>query len=111
MRLRASEVAALLAPALLLVTVLLVIPVLYLFRYSVGDLPGPAGTEGGAPFESYARVLGDSYTVEIIVKTMLLSLLVTLLCLLIGLPIANLLWRARARWRPLLRLIVLSPLL
>lgn len=106
----AVQRAAMLAPALLLIGLLLVIPVAFLLRYSIAGATG-VGNGAAPPLEAYRRVLTDVYTLGIIGRTFLISALVTLACLVIGLPVANLIWRATRRWRPVVTLVVLSPLL
>ncbi|MBV9538503.1 MAG: ABC transporter permease [Acidisphaera sp.] len=110
MRRAGIQRAAMLAPALLLTGLLLVLPVAFLLRTSIAGAAGP-GNEPAPPLEAYRRILTDPYTLGIIGRTFLISAIVTLVCLVIGLPVANLVWRATRRWRPLITLIVLSPLL
>jgi putative spermidine/putrescine transport system permease protein len=61
--------------------------------------------------ENYARVMVDPYYIEIFLRTFGLSLLVTLLCVLLGAPEAYILHRMRSPWKALFLIIVLGPLL
>ncbi len=110
MRFRTIELAAMLTPAMLLVCLLLVVPVLFLLGYSFSGAPG-IGDGATTPLGAYGHVLSDSYTLSIVGETFLISIVVTVICLVLGMPVANMLWKASRRWRPLLTLIVLSPLL
>src|SRR4051812_45060898 len=102
--------AAMLSPALMLVGMLLVVPVGYLLRYSVAG--GEAISDDPVePLSAYRHILGDAFTLGIIGRTFLISATVTLVCLIAGLPLANLIWRCAPRWRHVVTLVVLSPLL
>jgi putative spermidine/putrescine transport system permease protein len=109
-RLSRLELTALIAPGVLVVTVLLVIPVLNLLRFSFYD-PGTTEIAGEARLANYAALISDPYILGIIARTLLVSLAVTGLCLVAGLPIANLIWKAPARWKGALTIMVFSPLL
>ena len=74
----------LVAPALLLLAVFLVLPY---FNIIVMSLRVPAA---GAPYgpgytiSNYARVLGDGYYLGVLGDTLLLALITTIVCLLLG---------------------------
>lgn len=104
-----GQLALLLLPGLSLSGLLLVIPLGYLLRFSL--LGGPDSPADAAPFQAFLHLAGDGYALGIIARTLLISLGVTLLCLLLGMPVAQLIWRAGPRWRPWLTLMALSPLL
>src|SRR4051794_36423905 len=64
---------ALIAPALLVVTLLLVVPAINLLRFSFYD-PGTTEITGEAGLANYAAVISDPYILRIIGKTLLISL-------------------------------------
>jgi len=101
----------LIAPALLLLAVFLVLPylnivVMSLRRPAVGAPYGP-----GFTLANYARVLADSYYLGVLFDTLALGLVTTAVCLVLGYPVAYHLARTRSRWKGLLYVLVLSPLL
>ncbi len=104
------ELAALIAPGVLIVTLLLLAPAINLLRFSF-YAAGSTEIEGDAGFGNYAALLSDPYILRIIGKTLLISLAVTFLCLVISLPISNFVWRAPSRWKTGLMILILSPLL
>ncbi len=61
--------------------------------------------------EAYAAILKDRFYVEMFFRSLWIALFVTLLCLLIGYPIAFLFYRAKGRWKGVILLLVLAPLL
>ena len=101
----------LMAPAALLTTGLLVLPLFYLFQYSFLDGDFATGEMGSPTFANYIGVLSSTYFLSIIGKTFLISLVVTLVSLAAGFPLAALMWRCPPFWRSPLTILVLSPLL
>ncbi|RRV05301.1 ABC transporter permease [Pseudomonas sp. v388] len=100
------------APALALYIGLLVLPLgltlvlsFNVFDYEVG-VKSDSYTLG-----HYVAVLTDSYFYEIFLRTFWISALVTLLCVLIGVPEAYILSRMRAPWRSIFLILILTPLL
>src|SRR6185436_8531661 len=59
----------------------------------------------------YVHVFTDDYYLGIFWRTFWISLLVTLICVLVGAPEAYVLSRMRNPWRSVLLLVVLAPLL
>lgn len=114
MRARATRHGAaiwLIAPALVLLGVFLVLPYLNIIVMSlrepaVGAPHGPGFTLG-----NYTRVLGDSYYLGVLAETLWLALKTTVICLVLGYPVAFHLARTQSRWKGLLYVFVLSPLL
>ncbi|MGB6300627.1 MAG: ABC transporter permease [Rivularia sp. (in: cyanobacteria)] len=100
----------LLAPAALTLLLLLVLPTLIIIQLSFvpgikpGDIVNPSG------FENYLRILDPLY-LQVIKRSLLLALATTVICLVIGFPVAF--WIARMapkRWRNLLLLAFILPL-
>ena len=61
--------------------------------------------------EQYVRFFTDSYYLSVLGDTLWLGVLTTVACLLLGYPLAYHLARTRSRWKPLLIVFILSPLL
>ena len=107
MRWSGGQIVFLLLPGMLLVGLLLVVPLGYLLRFSF--VGGPDTPPDAAPMQAFAHLLGDSYALRIILRTFVISLIVTVLCLLLGMPMAALIWQSGPRWRAPLTLLALSP--
>jgi putative spermidine/putrescine transport system permease protein len=101
----------LIAPAALLVGVFLVLPYANIVVMSLREPAVGAPYGSGFSFAGYGKFFADFYYAGALLQTLLLGGLSTLVCLLLGFPLALQLARASARWRPLLYGIVLSPLL
>ncbi|WP_432729031.1 ABC transporter permease [Variovorax sp. W6] len=99
-------------PALLLFTVLLVVPLglTAVLSFNVYD-PATGPKSGEFTLAHYALVFSDSYYLGIFWRTFWVSALVTLICVLVGAPEAYVLSRMRNPWRSALLLVVLAPLL
>jgi putative spermidine/putrescine transport system permease protein len=111
-RLSGSERLALLAPAVLVIAVCLVGPLGLLLSYSFA--PGGstrADFSDGLTLENYVDILGDEFYLAIILKTLWLSLIITATAILVGWPLAYFLWKSPARFKTLLTVIIVAPLL
>jgi putative spermidine/putrescine transport system permease protein len=102
---------ALLAPAAIVLGVFLVIPyvniIVMSFRVpTVGAPYAPGFTLG-----NYTRILTDSYFLGVLSDTLLLGVTTTIICLALGYPLAYHLARTDSRWKSILYVFVLSPLL
>jgi putative spermidine/putrescine transport system permease protein len=69
----------------------------------------PKGTTLG--LTQYRQFLGDGFSLRVLGSTLLLGLKVTALCLLLGYPLAYVYVQSAPRWRSLIMIIVLLPLL
>jgi spermidine/putrescine transport system permease protein len=98
----------LLSPLLVWVALFVVAPTAIMLVYSFGR----RGTLGGVvldfTFDNYAAVLDPTY-LKIVVRSLLYSGLTTVLCLLMGYPVAYYIGRADARRRNLLLMLVMIP--
>jgi putative spermidine/putrescine transport system permease protein len=111
-RLSRSARLALLAPAVLVIGLCLAGPLALLLSYSFA--PGGstrADFSDGLTAENYVGVLGDTFYLGIILKTLWLSVIVTVAAVLVGWPLAYFLWKSPARFKTLLTLGVVAPLL
>lgn len=100
------------APALALFVALLIVPLgltlvlsFNLFDYEVGV------KSDSYTLANYASLLSDSYFYEIFWRTFWISALVTLLCVVIGVPEAYILSRMGTPWRSIFLILILTPLL
>jgi putative spermidine/putrescine transport system permease protein len=105
------SIMLLLSPSILLTSLLLLLPVGYLFRYSFYQTDIANEISSSFTLTNFGKLLTDSFYLQIMGKTLLLSLAVTVAALIIGLPLAAYLWRASRRMKFPLTILVLSPLL
>lgn len=100
----------LLAPTLVFMILFFAVPLGILLKYSL------AGFDGGQighelSFENYVALFEDPLYRQIILRTLLIAAVTTALCVVLGYPIAWGIVKAGVRWRPLLLILVLMPLL
>lgn len=74
------------------------------FDYNKGVLPGWT-------LEHYRLVFSDTYFLDVFWRTIWIAGLTTLICIVVGAPQAYILSRMSRRWRSIILLVVLSPLL
>ena len=101
----------LLAPALVLLLVVFLVPVGLMVPTSVRPYVPLVGITSGFTAGHYVKLFTDEYYLEIIGRTLALGLTVTLLTLVIGYPVAFFLARSTSRWRSWLTILVVFPLL
>jgi putative spermidine/putrescine transport system permease protein len=101
----------LLAPAVLLIAVLLAAPLLWLIRFSIHEGQTGVTPAGALTLAHYARALGDGFYVAVFGRTLGLALLITLVSAIVSYPLAHFMWQAPPRWRAALTILALSPLL
>jgi putative spermidine/putrescine transport system permease protein len=107
---RRLDAAFLLTPALASVTLVLVLPLLLLLRYSFNHFePGQFMVEA-ATVENYVKFFADPYYRKVMVVTVSVATISTVLCLLLGYPAAYLLARSKWRHKSLLVVLVVLPL-
>jgi putative spermidine/putrescine transport system permease protein len=102
--------ALLLGPYFVLLLVFFMTPLLLMLaisvsRQSFGQL------EWTITFHHYVRFFSDSYYLSVLWDTIVLGLITTLCALLLGYPIAYHLSFTASRWKPMLIVFILSPLL
>jgi len=88
-------------PALILLTLILLLPLARSLRQSFGDT--------GWTLDSYRSLLTDGVTLTVLTRTAMTAAIVTVVTLLLGYPYAYLMTRAGPRTRGLLLVIVLVP--
>lgn len=101
----------LILPAAALLTVFLLVPYLNIILISLRPTVSGAAWGEGYTLANYARVFGDDYFMGVLADTVWLGLKTTLICLVLGYPVAFHLARTTSRWKGLLYVFVLSPLL
>jgi spermidine/putrescine transport system permease protein len=97
----------LLAPGGFWLFAFFLIPILIMFVYSVMPRGIYGGVERGFTLEHYARFFDPLY-LEILQRTFLWSVACTLICLVLGYPVAYVIVRS-GRWRNLLLFLVVLP--
>ncbi|GFZ61672.1 ABC transporter, permease protein [Pseudomonas amygdali pv. eriobotryae] len=100
------------APALALYIGLLVLPLGLTLLLSFNVFDYQVGVKSDSyTLANYTAVVTDSYFYEIFLRTFWISALVTLLCVLIGVPEAYILSRMDTPWRSIFLILILTPLL
>jgi len=100
------------APALLLFTGMVIVPLLMTGVLSFNVFDHTTGVKAGEfTLAHYAKVFTDPYYLGIFWHTFWVSGLVTLICVLVGAPEAYVLSRMGSPWRAIFLLVVLAPLL
>ncbi|MCD5996574.1 ABC transporter permease [Pseudomonas sp. CDFA 602] len=100
------------APALALYIGLLVLPLGLTLLLSFNVFDYQVGVKSDSyTLDHYIAVLTDSYFYEIFLRTFWISALVTLLCVMIGVPEAYILSRMGTPWRSIFLIVILTPLL
>lgn len=100
----------LLLPLTGILAVFFTVPLLIMAAVSVAR-QSFGGYEWTFTLTSYVRFLTDAFYLGVLWDTLWLGAVVTLAALLLGYPLAYHLARTRTRWKPLLLVFVLSPLL
>jgi putative spermidine/putrescine transport system permease protein len=98
-------------PAIVLFVVFFVVPLGVLVVNSFYDYSRLTGIVPTFTLKNYSRIVGDSFYLEIVGRTLRLSFLTSCVTLIIGYPIALYLTIASARQRAWIILFILSPLL
>jgi putative spermidine/putrescine transport system permease protein len=100
------------APALVMFVCLLLVPLALTLILSFNVFDYEVGVKSDAyTLANYGEVLTDSYFYEIFLRTFWISALVTLLCVVIGVPEAYILSRMGTPWRSIFLILILTPLL
>jgi spermidine/putrescine transport system permease protein len=98
---------ALLAPGGLWLLVFFLVPILIMFVYSLMPRGIYGGVDRGFTLEHYARFFDPLY-LEVLQRTFLWSVACTVICLVLGYPVAYVIVRS-GRWRNLLLFLVVLP--
>ena len=104
------EPAALLGPASLLMLLALVAPLALLFRDSFNRYDPTELMIAAVTPTNYLRFFSDPFYWNVLVTTIRVSITVTVLCLVLGLPMAWRLARTTSRWKSALVVLMVLPL-
>lgn len=104
-------VVALLLPIVVVNTLGFLAPVFNLLRMSFFEAQGTGAMREVYTLATWLKVISDSFYAELILNTVVTSLLITLLTLLCSYPIALYLHRSSGLWRSILLVLVIAPLL
>ncbi|MBI2847532.1 MAG: ABC transporter permease [Chloroflexi bacterium] len=96
-------------PSLIVLLVFVIIPLVFMFRYSFYRHGYLVVMEPAFTFENYIRFFTTVFYLEVAAKTLGYALIVTVASLIMGYPVAYFLSRSRTRFRPLLMAIVIVP--
>jgi putative spermidine/putrescine transport system permease protein len=105
-----SAALALLGPASLLMILTLVAPLSLLARYSLNRFdPTQLMIDAVTP-ANYLRFFADPFYWNVLVTTIRVSIIVTVVCLVLGMPMAWRLARTTTRWKSVLVVLMVLPL-
>ena len=102
--------AVLLGPATVIVALGLLLPVAILFRYSLNQFRPRVMMVEAFTLENYIKFFTDPYYIAVFLTTLRVALICTLICLLLGFPLAYVLARTRTRFKNILIILVVLPL-
>jgi putative spermidine/putrescine transport system permease protein len=98
-------------PALAIFSLSFLWPLAALFRISLNRTAESGAMEVAVTGESYARLLGDEFTWQLARDTVVLAATSAAIAVLLALPVAMMVRAASPRWRGLLALLGIAPLL
>jgi putative spermidine/putrescine transport system permease protein len=102
--------ATLLGPATLLMLVMLVAPLAILARYSLNQFDPTQMMIDAVTPRNYLRFFADPFYWAVLVVTFRVSVIVTLGCLAVGLPMGWRLARTQSRWKSVFVILIVVPL-
>lgn len=100
-----------LGPALLVIVCFQMLPLMALFRYSFNRFTPTELMTEAFTFDNYGRFLSEPYFQEVLLTTLALSTICTVSSLILGYPVAYFLARTRSRFKSLMLIVILFPLL
>lgn len=100
----------LVGPATIFVVAGLLLPLLILFRYSLNKFDPRRMMIDAVTAENYIKFFSDPYYTGIFWTTLRVAALCTLVCLIMGLPLAYVLARTQSRYKNILIILVVLPL-
>jgi len=102
--------AALIGPATLIVALGLLIPIVILFRYSLNQYVPRILMVEAWTLENYIKFFTDEFYINVFFTTVRVAMTCTLICLVLGFPLAYVLARTQTRYKNLLIMLVVLPL-
>jgi putative spermidine/putrescine transport system permease protein len=107
---RTGLAGLLVVPATLFVAIGLLGPIAILFRYSLNQfIPGQFMVDG-LTIENYVKFFTDGYYLNVLARTVRVAVICTVICLIMGFPLAYVLARTQSRFKNLLIISVVLPL-
>lgn len=103
--------ALLAVPASLIVILVIVLPALQLFRYSFNHYDASQMMQAAFTLENYVRFFSERYYLNILGDTLKVAAICTALSLLLGFPVAYFLARTQSRYKSILVILLVFPLL
>jgi putative spermidine/putrescine transport system permease protein len=102
--------AGLVGPATIYIGIGLLIPLAILFRYSLNAfVPGKFMVDA-LTVENYVKFFTDVYYASVLTRTVRVAFITTIICLLLGFPLAYVLARTRTRFKNILVMLIVLPL-
>jgi putative spermidine/putrescine transport system permease protein len=102
--------ASLIGPATFIVAAGLLIPIAILFRYSLNKFVPRLLMVEAFTFENYVTFFTDAYYIGVFLTHVQVALACTVICLVLGFPLAYVLARTRTRFKNVLVMLVVLPL-
>jgi putative spermidine/putrescine transport system permease protein len=102
--------AALVTPATVFVALALLIPIAILFRYSLNRFEPGRFMVDALTAANYVRFFTDPYYTDILLRTLRVAVVTTVLCVVMGFPLAYALARTTSRFKNVLVMLVVLPL-
>lgn len=102
---------ALAVPATLVVAAVLGLPLILLFRYSLNEYDRYDMMREALTGENYAMIFRDAFFRAVLLRTIAIAAISTVITLVLAFPVAYFIARAPARWKSLLIIGVVFPLL
>jgi putative spermidine/putrescine transport system permease protein len=102
--------AAAVAPASIVVTIGIVLPVVILFRYSLNQFTPAKMMLDAFTAENYVKFLTDPFYLTVLARTIRVAAVCTAICIVLAFPMAYCLARTRSRFKNLLLMAVILPL-
>ncbi|ALM82264.1 ABC transporter permease [Bordetella sp. N] len=98
-------------PALLLLTLVFIVPLAILGMNSLHEYQGMGRIGGAWNLANYQDLYADDYFLRLFLRTLLLALSVVALCVVLGYPLAYFLARTRSAWRATVTFACVAPLM
>jgi len=102
--------AMLIGPATLLIALVLLLPIAILFRYSLNQFVPRLLMVEAVTLENYIKFFSDDYYLRVFFTTVRVAAGTTLVCLILGFPLAYVMARTQSRFKNLLVMLVVLPL-
>ena len=97
------------APAFLSISVFVVLPSILVLLYSFYTFVGAMRVEQSFTLDNWIQALGDSYYLFALLKTAKISLITTVVCILMGFPVAYFIWDSQSKNKWLLLILMIVP--